>query len=204
MGVEAIEICDIELNQIPEVARVHAAAFPGYMNTSLGGVYLRNFIKWFCTSHTSIAICAMDEDRVVGYAVGAPQGYSKNLTRDLIWVAGLSLLAHPWLLLNRRILERLLLRLKTITIPGQHKQNSEFEAPVYSLVGIGVLPEMRGKRAGEKLLKAFEEKAFQYQTKTLVLSVYRDNSAREFYTKFGWELFDPTPNSPSVMYYKVP
>jgi ribosomal protein S18 acetylase RimI-like enzyme len=198
-----IKICDVELYQVPEVARVHAAAFPNYMNTSLGGPYLRSFIKWFCISSTAIAICALEEDRIVGYAIGAPQGYSKEVTRSLIWMAGFSLLIRPWLWLKPAILRNLAIRLGITAESFSPQDIPALKPPIFSLVGIGVLPEVRGRKVGWKLMNAIEERAVhQMDTKSLKLTVYRDNNARIFYEKLGWIHHDPSPKSPTVVYYK--
>jgi GNAT superfamily N-acetyltransferase len=196
-------ICEIELHQIPEVVRVHALAFPGYMNTRLGGLYLREFIKWFCNSDSSIAICAMDEDRIVGYAIGAPQGYSKAVTRSMLWITAVSLLVRPWLWVDCRIIRAIAQRIGLIKDSTSGTNMPELPLPVYSLVGLGVLPDSRGRRIGWKLIKTFEDQVWQKQFKSLKLTVYRQNDARAFYERSSWLPYDFSADSPTVMYYKI-
>jgi ribosomal protein S18 acetylase RimI-like enzyme len=202
MSAKEITIREMQLNQIPEVARVHANAFPGYMNTQLGQIYLQSFFRWFCLSDNSIALCAYEGDRMVGYAVGAPQGYSSQLTRALFLTAFLNLLIRPWLLSRKQVLRAISARLRILTGNIASSTGPDLTPPVYSFVGLGVLTDMRGKKVGWRLMQAFESLAFNSGAQSIVLTVYRDNDARKLYERNGWFVHDGSPDSPTVAYYK--
>jgi ribosomal protein S18 acetylase RimI-like enzyme len=202
MCAKEIIIRDMELNQVPEVARVHANAFPGYMNTQLGQIYLQAFFRWFCLSNNSIALCAYEGDRMVGYAIGAPQGYSSQLTRSLFLTAFLNLLIRPWLLFRRQVRRAIFARLRILTGNISTSAGPVLTPPVYSFVGLGVLTNMRGKKVGWSLMQAFESLAFNSGAQSILLTVYRDNNARKLYERNGWFVHDGSPDSPTVVYYK--
>lgn len=68
----------------------------------MGERYVRSFVDWFRQpEHGGIALAAIDNCRdVVGYAIGAPLGYPKALSRHLFWTSAGATLTKPWLILK--------------------------------------------------------------------------------------------------------
>jgi len=207
----SVEICQMTSEMLESVTYVHLQAFKGAMNTRLGKRYLRKFFDWFIEVKGGIALVAIlqngDQEQIVGYVVGAPLGYGKNMNRDLLWVTGLNVLIRPWVFLSKDFRNILKVRLKALICSSSHDQISEIDlpAPVQSLVGIGVMPNQQGNSIGKELLCAFEKRARGFNVRSLRLSVYPENSAAcRVYEKCRWlrseNLVVP---GKSISYYKT-
>lgn len=191
---------------IPAVARLQQVAFAGYLNARLGERYQEAFIRWFFGDREAIALVALgDDERLLGYVVGAPLGYGAALNRAVLWPALIGIVTRPWLFLDRRfrraVRGRLSILLGGNPAPAGAALQPEIPSPTISLVGIGVQPESRGQGVGLALMTAFEEQATARAARSLRLSVYPDNdAARRLYEKAGWR---PTaePDSNQAMYY---
>lgn len=178
-----------EGDMLDDVAELHMDAFAGHLNTLLGRGYIRAFVKWFIRNKGTIAIAAIDENqKVVGYALGAPVGYSTRLNRDLCWNVAARIFARPWLIFNARFWIVLVARTKSLMgLRQDAPQASELPGPSMSLVAIGVASAQRRNKIGQRLLCAIEGGARDFQMQSLVLSVYENaTTARRFYEQCGW------------------
>ncbi len=204
--MENISVVKIQLDMIADVARLHMAAFEGYTNTRIGLPYVRAFIRWFCITDDAIALCAVDNAKTpLGYVVGAPLGYGTNLNRTVFWPAVGGILLRPWLAFDTRsrviAVERLcsLIKRKTSYVSNV----PILPSPTISLVGIGVDPQARGKKVGQKLMAVFESCVIEAKAKSMRLSVYPDKvAACKLYQKAGWQPFI-SKNTPTMYYYKI-
>src|SRR5947207_13687101 len=107
-----VDILPMNEQMLARVCDLHMEAFPDVMSTRLGRAYLQAFMAWFVRASNAIALVAVTEhDRIVGYVVGAPLGYTTVLNRELADIAARSMIARHWLLLNLRILGTLKARL---------------------------------------------------------------------------------------------
>ena len=70
----------------------------------MGEWYVRSFDRVVPpTEHGGIALAAIDDrGNVVGYAIGAPLGYPKALSRHLFWISAAAMITRPWLIFKRR------------------------------------------------------------------------------------------------------
>lgn len=201
-----ITVTKIPIEMIDSVARLHMTAFKGYPNTLIGMSYTRAFFRWFCEADEAIALCAVDNVRnPVGYVVGAPLGYTKDLNKFVLWPSFTGILLRPWLVFNTRLRQIVVDRLRSLI---KHEKSGIdhlpiLPSPTISLVGIGVHPEARGKGVGQKLLLTFEYFAIEAMAKSMRLSVYPNNlDACRLYTKVGWKSLG-NPNGPLIYYYKI-
>ena len=182
-------IVPVSERHLAALIAVHRAAFKGYMNERLGDVYLRAFFRWFCRHSQGIALVAIADDAVVGYAAGAPLELDAELNRALALPAVWGLATHPWLFCNRRVLNTLGRRIRLIFRPSLTEDpiGPELAKPVMSLYGIAVAPTARGKQIGLRLLEEFERRARALGMAALQLTVYAQNTtARQLYERCGW------------------
>jgi len=184
----SVTIRKLENDLISDVTRVHLQTFDGYMNTRIGRRYVYSFIEWFTQSSDAIALAALAEGAVAGYVVGAPQGYQHRMTRELSFVAACGVLSHPWVLLDSRFRRQIRFKLKSlIGVESKDHAAPALPQPTMRLVGIGVSPNMQGRQIGYRLMEAFESEARSRGMKSLILTVYNENSvARKLYESRGW------------------
>lgn len=174
-------VVDLTPELLDDAAGVHLEAFRGYMNAQLGRGYAKAFLRWFTRAPQGVALAALENGRVAGYVVGAPAGYDRAMTRALIWVVARAFALRPWLLLQRRFLERIARRARSVPQPPVET------GAVMSLVGIGVAEAGQGSGVGRVLMEEFERRARQHGMTSMRLSVYADNErARRLYERAGW------------------
>ncbi len=191
---------------LPELVEVHMDAFRGYMNASIGRAYVRRFLCWFSRRSDGIALAAAVDGRVVGYVVGAPIGYERSMNRDLLWAAARGLALRPWLVLEKRFVERLGQRARQLLgWSAVHRPSlPDLPQPVMSLVGIGVSAEGRGSGVGRALMEEFERRCRHDGVRAMRLSVYASNqAARTLYDRAGWTSFVPDESADAVYYCRT-
>ena len=185
----SVTVLPMTVEHLGEASQVHLEAFRGYMNSRFGVRYAPAFLAWFVAAERGIALAAVsDTGRVVGYVAGAPDGYSRSLTRALLPVAAGSVLLRPWILFDRAIVARGAARLAGLFRPapaGPRRSSAETMA----LVAIGVASDARGLGVGATLLGQFEARARAMGMAAVRLSVYADNvAARRLYERAGWSV----------------
>ena len=193
-----------EGNMLDDIVELHLDAFAGYLNTLLGRGYIKAFVTWFIRNKGTIALAAIDENqKVVGYGLCAPVGYSVRLNRDLCWGTAVQMLRRPWLFFNARVWFVLAERIKIIF--GQRKnvrQTLKLPEPSMSLVAIGVASTQRRSRIGQRLMQAVEGRARDLQMRSMVLSVYENaTGSRSFYEQCGWRLYPTATKKGDVLKY---
>ena len=177
---------------------LHMRGFNGAMNTRLGRGYVFASINWFFQLEGGIALVAKNHnDQLLGYVIGAPLGYGKQMNRNLFWVAGRAFFMRPWLFLSQQIRATLKLRLWAVFDQSQKQEiHVDLPAPIMSLVGLVVDPHVQGQNIGNLLVKAFEDRAGELHFRSLRLSVYPENSpARRVYEKCGWVTWERSVSS---------
>lgn len=193
-----------EGNMLDDIVELHLDAFAGYLNTLLGPGYIKAFVTWFIKNKGTIAIAAIDENqKVIGYALCAPVGYSVRLNRDLFWGAAVQMFKRPWLFFNARVRFVLVERIKVILGQRENvRQTLKLPEPSMSLVAIGVASTQRRSRIGQRLMHAVEGNARDLRMRSLVLSVYEDaKGARSFYEQYGWRLYPTATKNGDILKY---
>lgn len=184
---------DLGLEDLAEMARVHAAAFPEAAVTLLGPEAVRRYYLWQMEGpHDGHHIGVFQGDRLVGLCVagtfrGATGGFVKRNAAHLIG----RILLRPWLLAKGEFRTRLVAGLKALTRktyeeppppPGQPPP-----PPSFGILAICTHPEVQGKGAGRCLMAAAEARAGELGYERMNLSVHPSNSqAVRFYRKQGW------------------
>jgi len=196
-----------EGNMLDDVAELHLDAFAGHLNALLGSGYAKALATWFIRHHGAIAIAAIDENKkVLGYALGAPVGYSTRLNRDLCWGVAARIITRPWLIFNTQFRSVLIERMRSFVGLQQNVSHVlELPEPSMSLVAIGVASSQRRRKIGQHLIQAVETKARDLQMRSLVLSVYESaTAARRFYEQCGWQPCSMvTKNGETLKYWRL-
>ncbi len=195
-----------EARDIEEITLIHMQGFIGYRSTALGSRFVARLIRWFLTYPSAFGFVTIEGGRVSGYVFGAPLGYSPALTRSTLPAAATALLVRPWLILRSEIMGAILARLGQVVGWRQHRgmpSTPDEEVPTFSLVGIGVGAEYRGKGNAGLLMEAFEAEAARRGFRRLRLSVKRNNlSAQQAYLKSGWQRSGEEVDSDLYIYVK--
>lgn len=186
-----VRVVDMRPEHLPSAARIQVEAFRGYMNARLGPRYAQAMLNWFLNTQGTISLVAIEDERVLGYVVGAPGEYGRGMSRAIMPAAIFAALLRPWLAFSGRIRRRAVERVRAMFTKAQPKQSPaqalNLPAPVMSLVAIGVSTAARGKGAGALLMREFEQRSRALSMRSMRLSVYTHNSAaRALYEKAGW------------------
>lgn len=173
-------------HDIPGIARIHIEGFAGYRSTLLGERFVAEVVSWFLAQPFSIVLVAEAGDRLAGFVFGAPVGYVGQLNRSVFPAAAMAILIRPWLLLRPVILQGIIGKLRQVA-KARPQQSSLVEEPAFSLVGIGVDSQFRGKGIAGILISCFEEEVAVRGFRRIRLSVKKDNiAALRAYEKAGW------------------
>lgn len=188
------------------ITTMHLKAFRNHVNVKLGNRYIKSFLNWFIDNPKTIHLVAKDENNeIFGYVVGAPWGYQKKINKDLLFTGLSSILLHPWIIFDKRIINSLATRFKVVSGISKHIQDTQIElkGSIVSLVGIAVVEVAKGKGVASCLIKNFEIKAKELGYDVMRLSVYNNNlSAQKFYAKEGWEIIPSTVSKNVCGYFK--
>lgn len=189
-----ISITSIPLSSLSEFENLHRLCFAGTLGVAMGKHYVHAFLSWFLQEQSAIKLGAWYDRRLVGYAIGAPEGYSLQMNKDLRSIMIRAALTHPWLVLRPGFLRQIPSRSKLLLPSWLMKQTSNPKHPdqaILRLVGIGVLPNFRNLGIGQQLITAYETHAWEYGYSEIRLTVYKTNtSARTLYEANGWTLHD--------------
>lgn len=173
-----------------EIVSLHMRAFEGYANTALGPKYVSAFIHWFERQPDTICLMAIANkgDQVLGYVLGAPEGYQRRLNRSLFPVAFIESLLHPRVVISDGVWSKLLARVRVLLGIKNAKHGRH---AVFRLVSMGVSPSARQKGVATSLVKDFEAKAAAAGYAQMELSVFSNNGpARSLYEKCGYSIVD--------------
>ena len=176
---------------IPRLTDCHLLAYADYMNTRLGHYYVESFIDWFRREESAIAFAACVGGKAVGYIVGAPQGYQRRVTRDMLIAAAAGALLRPSLIFEARFRNRIGQRLRLLVgNQTNDHQLPRLSLPIMRLTSICVAPTEQRKGLGDRLLSRFESESRARGMKSLLLSVYPQNvAARRLYERRSWQPF---------------
>ena len=168
------------LEHLSGMVGVHNVAFPGFYLTQMGPAFLRGYYSSVLSYSKRIALVAVQDGTVIGFAVGfvEPESFyahfRANRTRLLPAIV-IGLLHRPGLIV------RTLQNARRV----QHVRHEESEAELSS---IAVDSSARG--VGSKLLLAFLERAREAGARAVSLTTDAvDNDAvNRFYVKHGFLL----------------
>lgn len=182
---------------VATIVRIHQDSFEGFFLTSLGTDFLTFYYSRFLTCTDAKIFCALEGDRVVGFAALAEncKGFNGRLVkRNLFSFAFLSL---KMLFTSPKSLFRLVRNLTK-------KSNEVNDVVDYAeLFSIAVLSTEQGKGIG-KILLASSEKYIQTKNivkMSLTTDYYNNDRTIRFYKAMGYqELYEFTAYPNRKMY----
>lgn len=191
---------------LPSLAKVHRAAFPGSLATAMGQKYVERMLSWFLSSDkTFIFYVTAENGEIAGYCGGMIKdgtlltGSASGMLQHSFNMALKSMALRPWLFFHKEMTHRYGFMLSNIMRKVLRKpaavapQQKSAEAPApntasVGLVTIGVKPSFFGKGAGSLLLKEFERKSKELKIPKMYLSVNANNDqAIKAYERNGWQ-----------------
>jgi ribosomal protein S18 acetylase RimI-like enzyme len=171
---------------LPEIVRVHQAAFPGFFLTQLGPTFLREYYRTVCDFEDGIALLACTKSGVAeGFVAGfvRPAAFYQLLRSRRV---RLGVAAMPALLRRPTLLPRLLRNGRRAADSSRGPQaDRESE-----LASIGVAPTGQGKGIGRALVAAFIEhsRARGADRVSLTTDVRDNESVNRFYQTLGFHV----------------
>lgn len=187
---------------VPQIVNIHMNAFEGFFLTTLGRTFLSFYYKSFVNSKDGIVMCAVEDDKVCGFAAATKQckGFNSNLIKtnfvSFIWLAFRLLFIRPSALI--RLAKNLSKKSDVIDDPEDY-------AELYS---IGIADNMQGKGMGKKLLTAIEDqmKCDGVEKISLTTDFYNNDYAIAFYRTMGYQTlyeFTSYPNRKMYRFIKL-
>jgi len=188
--MDASAIYVLRMDDLPQVTRIHIAAFPKSALGQLGKEAVRRYYKWQLQGpHNCVALGICQGKKLVGFCFagifrGAFSGFLRENRNFLIW----RVLLRPWLISNPLFRERLTLALRSLfrrSVPVastvMYVKNS------FGILSIAVDPAVQGLGYGKQLILEVERAAGERGFVHLHLTVRVDNyRAVNFYEKLGW------------------
>ena len=182
---------------LENLIQIHLDSFQGYLNTSLGVNYVRCMLKWFIKLDSALLLVCYNSEQIIGYAMGAPDGYSVNLQKALLTKMIWGILTHPKSFAHPNFFSQFKIRIQNMfKMKSQFTDKIQLEKQIfnksdtYTLVGLAISPEFRGNIIIFQLLKEFEKHVWAKKFKAIRLTVYKfNNSVIQLYKYLKWELY---------------
>ncbi len=181
-------------DDVPEVVRIHQAAFPSHFLTSLGRRFLEAYYRALSRSPLGLGVVARSADEVVGFVAGfqEPGAFYRELRRR--WWPGFLAACWPQILGRPRMLVRLAGRARLPracpTAPG-----------TVVLSSLAVRPSGQGGGLGRRLVVEFLDLSRARGGRLVTLGTRgSDAGAAEFYTRLGFRLARQAPAGGDVVY----
>ncbi len=201
MTPDAIRIRPLSIKDLPDVAAIHAAAFPDAALTSLGSEAVRRYYHWQLTGpHDAVALAALAPSEIAGFCVGglfrgALSGFLNRNRAFLAW----RVVTHPWIVSNSIVRRRLPLAIESLV---NHRAPYPAVSPTgsaqttrpatrersFGVLSVAVHPRWRGRHIGSLLMREAEAAARARGFRVMHLTVAPDNRhAVEFYEHLDWD-----------------
>ncbi len=169
--------------ELMEIVDIHMQTFTGFFLTFLGRGFLYQLYKGFQNYHAAGLIVAKCEGTIVGFLA-----YAEDLSAFYKYLIKKQLLAFAWygfcaFLRKPSTMMRLI---RAFFKPGESKREERY----IELSSIGVLPQMKNRHIGTRLINAlkdkFDNESFAYIK--LETDAVENDAANSFYQKNGFVL----------------
>lgn len=149
----------LRVQDVDRATEIYLEAFGNSRSGRLGAPYARAYLRWFIAEPTAVTLGAWVEGELLGFAVGAPLGYQRQLNRDLAPTVARCLLARPGLFIDGEILRALMGRLRAQLRRGRAPVEAAVPVPepIMCFVGAGLAERARGLGLGARLYRGFQE-----------------------------------------------
>lgn len=181
-----------------KIAEIHLKSFDGFFLTSLGKSFLNKFYLSIINNDGSIVIGIIEDNEIVGFAVGAKvkKGFYKSLLRynsiTLLLSASNSLLKSPYKIF--KLLQSFF-----------SKESPNVEYLNYAtLLSICVSPEKKGQKLGKLLLEAFELEVSKYNDGISLTTDHLNNDyVNNFYKSNSYTLVNQFNQGNRIMNFYI-
>lgn len=184
-----MNVRDAAVADLGVVATLHAAAFAGEIGPLAGRGYMTAFLRWFIETPGSVALVAEEQGRILGYVLGAPNGYGPGQTRDLLPVIIEGVVRNlPRIVAHPSFRRQIRFRAANLLLRRDPRSTIHEATPrdVYCLVGIGTDAASRGRGVGKALVRALCGRS---GGRAVILDVFKDNTAaRALYVHCGFRI----------------
>jgi len=197
-------LIDTKHNHLRKVAHCHILSFPESISSLLGINYVAKMFEWYLVSSNRFLFHIEIKGEIIGYCGGymrlnEPYGSSSGMTQHAFREGIMSLLSHPWIILNPKVIKNIFFLTRNIyykffpeVSPIMENTTIDNNSRIKNLTGlvvIGVNPKFHGKGFGSVLLKEFERRAIQLNSGGMSLVVESGNSAAiRAYVRNGWSI----------------
>ena len=169
---------------IPDVARLHGEAFPGFFLSRLGTPFLRQFYAGFLVDPSSVtAVARSDLGEILGAAVGTtdPPGFFRRLLRRQL--VGLALASVRAAMRQPSSVPRLVRAIR-------YRGDGGSTEGAALLSSIFVVPAAQARGVGSDLLTAWAKEASGRGAHEAFLTTDAEGNDRvnRFYSAHGWRV----------------
>lgn len=170
---------------------------------NLGKLWIKKYLLWFAQNPKCIAIVALQDDLVIGYALGAPFGYEKELNRAIALYTLLAFILRPWLIFNKKLIRRIRHVVLSIFSPklsafGAIYKMDNLPTPIMNYARAFISSQARGKGFGFQFYNYGIEIAQSLNFyRTIIGWVHKDNiPPNRLFEKLGFSIIaeDNTSN----------
>jgi len=200
-----LELLRAENKDIDEIVSIHCAAFPNSRTTRMGRQYLRKQYLWFCEYSNPLAILACEEERLQGFAFGSTLVPAEYIFRKCWREILLSFIRNPALFFESGMIMSFVNRCRVIFRESLRKhvcKNKGEKNTTAYFSSMAVRPDLQGRRIGELLVKAFEDKALEEGCARVMVHTESDNfRVNNLFQKRGYVLEERIKNTNRFVKY---
>jgi ribosomal protein S18 acetylase RimI-like enzyme len=187
--IEGMTLARLIPSDLPEVARIHCAAFPKAALTLLGTEAVRRYYEWQLTGpHDATFFGCKADERLLGFCVaGRFSGALTGFLRRNRAFLGRQVLTRPAFLLSPFFRQRCWMALQLLWRFHRRPRSSNPSKKGFDILAIAVDPHSQHSGVGRLLMQECEVLARRQECEEMTLSVACDNiQAIRFYERGGW------------------
>lgn len=168
---------------IEETVQIHMATFAGFFLTFLGKGFLKQLYKGFIEHPKSGIVVAVEENKLIGFCA-----FSENLSEFYKYLIKKKLLLFAWYALGAFIRKPTIMfrLLRAFLYSNESKRDEAY----IELSSLGVLPEVKNKGVGSKMISYLKDISDGTRFKYIKLETDKENNdgVNYFYQKNGFVL----------------
>lgn len=187
------------IGDLSNIVTIHQQAFPDFFLTTLGSDFLRMYYKCMCRYEGAVTLCAVENEKVVGFATTAltSAGFNTRLIKNnmgvFAWEAAKLLFTKPIALIHL---------VKNMSKTNGNTTDEEEYAELFS---IGVSPTSQAKGVGSMLLTETERIVSEKGRNIISLTTDKNDNAstNSFYKRNGYKVMYEFVAFPNRSMYRL-
>ncbi len=181
--MEIRKVSSGEKQIISKIVNIHLSTFKGFFLTFMGKGFLKQMYASYCLHDDSELICAFEDDQPIGFCA-----YSAKMSGLYKFMIKKKLIPFAWYSLGAFVRKpTVFMRLvRAFLKPGESKRTEEY----VELASIGVLPNIKSKGVGTKLIDYVKDDVDFSKIDYIALETdaLDNDNVNAFYVKNGFEL----------------